>query len=180
MPRCHQSLVLSNERSSIFADSGKNPGYIVRNSASSAASTVAWVRKPEFSPRTNAIEEEDRAIEAEIQAASFILEIGNELDDPDFVPYCKETLDRVVSFLRRLAIHAHSCGFSGFGAPEILPADRGSIELLWRSQGKKLLMSFPADAEEKVSFYGKKGTSELSGRFESWDRRSELIYWLVE
>lgn len=182
MAKQHASLIGLSERSSINAVyGGTSDDYIVRNTSSRSASLrTSRLYEKRSDTRTTQMVEEDRAIEEEIKTAAFILEIGNDLDDPDFMPHSKETLDRATSFLRRIAIHAHSCGFAGFGVPEILPAAKGSIDLLWKSQGRKLLMNFPANGNDLVSFYGKKGTSELSGRFESDSKRPELIYWLVE
>jgi hypothetical protein len=181
MPRSHSNLVEFSD--SILPDYSKNRAYITRRqnvSAIKPSNPRDWVLDKGFSPRIDPIEREDSEIESEIHSAALILAIGNELDDPSFTPYTKDTLDRASNFLRRLALHAHSCGFSGIGTPEILPAERGSIDLLWRSPGRKLLMNFPSDPMALISFYGKKGTSELSGRFHIHERRPELVYWLVE
>jgi hypothetical protein len=180
MPRQHTRLIELNRGSSISATYGGASSYIVsppsQDSAYSSKPRITRRRQPE----DDQIENEYRALEAELSAAKFILDIENELDDPNFLPYAKETLERVSSFLLRLAIHAHSCGFSGLGVPEVLPSSKGSIDLLWNSATRKLLMNFPANDGSFVSFYGKKGNSELSGRFEPGSNRPELIYWLVE
>jgi hypothetical protein len=125
-----------------------------------------------------AVRTEHECIENEITASEFILHIGNELGDPDFRPYERATWRRACNFLRRLAIHAHSCGFAGIGTPEIVPASKGSIDLLWRTPDKRLLINFPAGSE-RPSYYGTKKTNEISGRFDPDESRPDLIFWLA-
>jgi hypothetical protein len=180
MPRQHARLIELNHGSSISVSYERGSTYIVnpdyKDYAYSLKPRVTRQRQTEH----DQIENEYRALEEELSAAKFILGIENELDDPNFLPYSNETLERASSFVLRLAIHAHACGFSGLGVPEVLPSSKGSIDLLWNSPTRKLLMNFPADDKNLVSFYGKKGSSELSGRFEPGSNRPELIYWLVE
>jgi len=126
-----------------------------------------------------AVRSEHDAIENEIKASMFILRIENELDEPDFVPYSPETWRRACNFLRRLSIHAHSCGFAGFGVPEIVPASKGSIDLLWRMEDRRLLINFPSQVDHPASYYGAKEGSEVSGRFNPSGTRPELIFWLA-
>jgi|GEM_PF-6808455 len=135
------------------------------------------VRSRHQVPDPGAREMED--IEREIKDASFVLAIEPEDDDVDFVPYTPETLKRAADFLRRLAIHAHSCNFVGIGVPQIGPGPRGSIDLMWMDDHKRLLVNFPSDKSARASFYGKKANGELSARFEQTDSKPELIYWLT-
>ncbi len=125
-----------------------------------------------------AIEEERRAMETEIAAADFVLNIENDMEVEDFEPYSKETLDRATGFLRRLMLHAHKANVVGMGIPKIGPADHGSIDLFWEKGGRMLLINFPA-AEDIANYYGKKAKSEISGRFEPSEAGAELVSWLV-
>ena len=125
------------------------------------------------------IEEEQRAMEKEITAATFVLSIEDDTESDDFEPYSQETLARASGFLRRLMIHAHAANVIGMGIPQIGPADHGSIDLYWEKNDRTLLINFPA-SENIANFYGKKAKSEISGRFEPSEARGELVSWLVD
>jgi hypothetical protein len=125
------------------------------------------------------ISEEERAIEAEIEAAKFMLSIKGDLESDAFVPYTAETLSRVTGFLRRLMIYAEGCNLGGFPTPQIGPADQGSIDLYWEAHDRSLLINFSA-LHNSASFYGKKPKSEISGKFEPSEARPELAFWLVD
>jgi hypothetical protein len=152
---------------------------------------VGWATLPPIEPgwvitdsrkrrrRPDEIVTEEQAIELEIRDSSFILSIEKEDGDEAFVSYTEETLNRATHFLRRLMIHAHSCGFSGIGVPEILPAQSGDIGLFWHLEDKSLLMTFPADSSRQVSYFGRNGDREISGRFKVGDFTPELVYWLT-
>jgi hypothetical protein len=130
--------------------------------------------------RRSEVSIEGAAIEREIESSRFILEISNDCLEEDFVPYTKELWTRATNFLRRLAIHAHSCGFAGIGVPDIAPASQGSIDLLWRLRDRSLLINFPSGEGSVANFYGKKAGSEVSGRFDPDTSRPELIFWLAD
>jgi hypothetical protein len=138
-------------------------------------SLVIPASKPLASPK----EQEWRAIEEEIKLANFILDIQNDEESDDFVPYEKATLSRATAFLRRLMIHSHAANVVGMGVPQIGPADRGSIDLYWEKTDRTLLINFLA-SENTANFYGKKPKSEISGRFDPSEARAELVFWLAD
>jgi len=115
----------------------------------------------------------------EIKAADFVLEIKNDLESDDFVPYARETLSRATEFLRRMMIHAHAANVTGVGVPQIGPADQGSIDLYWEKSDRTLLINFPA-MESVANYYGRKPKSEVSGRFDPSEARGELAFWLAD
>ncbi|MGA3082065.1 MAG: hypothetical protein ABSD44_11860 [Terracidiphilus sp.] len=122
---------------------------------------------------------EERAMEEEIEAARYILEIENDTDADDFVPYSKTTLSCAIGFLRRQMIHAHTARLIGMGVPQIGPADRGSVDLFWEKADRTLLVNFPSSGG-LVTYYGKKPKSEISGRFDPSEARTDLVIWLAE
>lgn len=124
-------------------------------------------------------EQEWQAMEDEVKSASFVLEIENELASDDFVRYSQETLSRATGFIRRMLIHAHAANVIGVGVPQIGPADYGSIDLYWQKADRTLLINFPA-SQSVANYYGKKPKSEISGRFDPSDARSELALWLAD
>jgi hypothetical protein len=124
-------------------------------------------------------EEEWRAMEEEIKAARYILQIENDTEADDFVHYSQTTLTCATEFLRRQMIHAHSARVVGMGVPQIGPADHGSIDLFWEKSGSTLLVNFPSSGGF-ASYYGKKPKSEISGRFDPSEARADLVIWLAD
>jgi hypothetical protein len=124
-------------------------------------------------------EQEWRAMEEEIQAANYIQQIENDAEIDDFVPYSQETLSFATDFLRRQMIHAHAANMIGMGIPQIGPADHGSVDLFWEKPDRTLLVNFPHSGEA-ASYYGKKRTREISGRFDPSDSLPELVIWLAD
>lgn len=124
-------------------------------------------------------DQEWRAIDEEIKSANFILNIENDLESDDFVPYSRETLNRATGFLCRLMICAHTAEVFGVGVPRIGPADHGSVDLHWEKSDRTLLINFPA-TESIANYYGKKLKSEISGRFDPSEARAELALWLAD
>lgn len=120
-----------------------------------------------------------RAMDEEIKAANYILQIENDTEEDDFVPYSHETLSSATGFLRRQMIHAHAANVVGMGVPQIVPADHGSVDLFWEKHDRTLLVNFPSSGEV-ASYYGKKPKSEISGRFDPSEARPELVFWLVD
>lgn len=117
------------------------------------------------------------AMEKEIKAASFVLNIENDSEQDDFVLYTQDTLSRATDFLQRLMIRAHASNVVGIGVPQIGPADHGSIDLFWEKADRTLLINFPA-GENIANYYGKKPKSEISGKFDPSEPRPELVIWL--
>jgi len=120
-----------------------------------------------------------RAMDVEMDAARYILQIENDTEAEDFVKYSKETLTCATGFLRRQMIHAHAAGVVGMGVPQIGPADRGSVDLFWKKSDRTLLINFPSSGG-LASYYGKKPKSEISGRFDPSEARADLVIWLAD
>ena|ERR1035437_5931168 len=120
-----------------------------------------------------------RAMEEEIEAAKYILQIENNGETDYFVPYSRTTLACATDFLRRQVIHAHSAHVVGMGVPQIGPADGGSVDLFWEKSDRTLLINFPSSGG-LASYYGKKPKSEISGRFDPSESRADLVIWLAD
>lgn len=124
-------------------------------------------------------EQEFHELDQEITAANFVLNIENDLESEDFVPYSREVLSCATGFLRRMMIHAHSANIVGLGIPHIGPADAGSIDLHWEKSDRTLLINFSA-SKNMATYYGRKAKSEISGRFDPSEARPELVIWLAD
>jgi hypothetical protein len=124
-------------------------------------------------------DQEWRAMEVEIKAAEFILNIQNDEELEDFVPYSRETLSRATNFLQRLMIHAHSANLVNTGVPRIGPAEHGSVDLYWEIGDRTLLINFPAHGSV-ANYYGKKPKNETSGRIDPSGPIADLVVWLAD
>ena len=132
-----------------------------------------------FTGKSSVPNSEWEIMENEIKSARYILQIKNEDELDDFVPYERATFDRAVGFLTRQMIHAHAARVFDMGVPRIDPADKGSIDLYWEKDDRTLLINFPAGTEI-ANYFGKKPKSEISGRFDPSVARVELISWLAD
>lgn len=66
--------------------------------------------------------------------------------------------------------------------PNISPADEGSIDVYWQMEGRELLLNFPANESEPVTYYGQTtaGDQTTAGRTTSNEERPDLIAWLIQ
>lgn len=181
MPSSRMEKLLESARSGRhFSESlykvSENPGISVKVPTSDRDVFKSFVAAASRILRPSEVEW--RAMEEEIEAAGYILQIENDSEVDDFVPYSQETLDSATGFLRRQMIHAHSANVVGMGVPQIGPADHGSIDIFWEKHDRTLLINFPP-AGEAASYYGKKPKSEVSGRFDPSEAREDLVIWLA-
>ena len=168
-----------NERhfSESLYEVSENPRICVRVPTSGRDVIRPFAAAASSIPRPDELEW--RAMEDEIKAANYILQIENDAEADDFVSYSQETLNTATGFLRRQMIHAHSARVVGMGVPQIGPADHGSIDLFWEKHDRTLLINFPPEGGA-ASYYGKKPKSEVSGRFDPSEARAELVFWLAD
>jgi hypothetical protein len=149
-----------------------------RHERQSSSKEIAPLITPPKSPASPK-EREWQAMEEEIRLADFILRIEDDGESHEFVAYERATLSRATAFLRRLMINSHAANVVGIGVPQIGPADCGSIDLYWEKSDRTLLINFAA-SESVANFYGSKPKSEISGRFDPAEARSELVFWLAD
>lgn len=129
-------------------------------------------------PTTDADIESER-IENAIEESKRILQLRVDWDDDQSPHYSQDTWQRAITFLRELALHAHSSGITGLGVPSIAPSEGGSVDIFWQKDDLTMLVNIPSDPQRPATYYGKKKGSELSSTFELGGYRSELITWLT-
>jgi len=156
--------------------------------AESRSSSSSWLSQPLQDPHkeldllwtrrnrqaAHSFQEENRAIDSAIEQSRFILAIN--LEEDDFIPYAISTWERAVSYLRRMALRADMKSYD-LPIPKIVPADSGSIDLLWKIGRRSLLINFPSDGDF-ATFAGRKAEIHTSGVLLTDDAREELIRWL--
>jgi hypothetical protein len=114
-----------------------------------------------------------------IEESRWILQIEDDFDGEGGQSYQEDTWRRATDFLQR---HSKSAALR-FGrplsAPQINPADSGSIDLFWEGQGYQLLVNFPS-TDAQASFFGSDDSGEsLGGTVHPGSIYPELISWLL-
>jgi hypothetical protein len=114
----------------------------------------------------------DAALDALITDSKYILESG---DTPG--EYSIRTWRRATDYLRRLALLADTTNRE-LPLPRITAAGEGSIDLLWSSRARILLLNFPGD-EVAPTFFYRRETLELTGVLKDEAATEELLRWLI-
>ena len=136
-----------------------------------------WIER-HFNNKTShtlPLSDENTALDRLIDESRTIVAPTNDETDSDHPSF--STWDRATKYLRRLSLHADIKGYD-LPLPRILPAQDGSVDLLWKSGSRGLLINFPA-GEEKATYYGKKPNLQASGVLFTDSAHEELIRWLV-
>ncbi len=145
-----------------------------RRSRSVFQQRTSWFDSSNHNPSKGSYAKEDTALDVVINESQAILETGTEGDSRS---YSLATWRRATQYLRRLSLHADLKGYE-LPLPRILPAQDGSIDLLWKSGQRGLLINFPAD-EVEATYYGRKPGLKTSGVLLTDDAHHDLIRWLV-
>lgn len=115
-------------------------------------------------------EAENGLLDALIESSRFILRLESK-------EHVLATWERATDYLRRLSMRADATS-RDLPLPRILPAGEGSIDLLWQTRVRSLLLNFPED-ENIATFFYKKGALELTGALSGAEIPEELLRWLI-
>jgi len=130
-----------------------------------------WLARPVGAPDT-------LAVEAMIEESSELLN-GSD-DEEEAPPAAPVARERAISFLRAHADEARRFGFE-FPLPTISVGPNGSVDLHWTLGGFQLLLNFPGDQAQPVTFYGDtEGIDSIKGSIGSDNNSRSLLPWLVQ
>ena len=120
-------------------------------------------------------------LEAEIEAARRILDLGDDWDGGGSPKYSESTFERAATFLR---MHNERF-FELFGVraavPQINPGPNGSIDIHWKRPSWELLVNIPAEEGMAAAFYGDDYGSEIiRGSLDASQPNRGLIAWLMK
>lgn len=122
----------------------------------------SWFLAPQAYDVANQFDGQQEAIEALVEGAQWILELGEDWDGEGAPGYEQETLQRATELLGKIA----SCCWDFWGCavslPEINPADGGSLDLAWRGP-VRLLINVPRGDEVPPTFAALSPDVELYG-----------------
>lgn len=126
-------------------------------------------------------------VEQSIVAAESILDTPIDPEDGQSPMYARETLDRATDFLRRTATHAWVSYRARARAPRIAPGPDGSIDILWKTGVRELLVTIPVAAEDLVTYYGNDRAqpdapirNSVEGVLELEARNDWLLLWVAQ
>jgi len=120
------------------------------------------------------------AILVAIQKSRGITALHDDWDGEGAQGYDVQTWERATQFLLNQATFAHDNRYS-IGVPRIAPADHGSIDIHWTSEGRELLVNIPADPNELGTYFGQKRSGDtISGVVNIGAPRGDLVVWLTQ
>jgi hypothetical protein len=93
-------------------------------------------------------------IDAAIEASEYILDLKDDWDDEGSIGYEVATWKRTVDLLKTLSKNALSDFGVVIDAPKIYHGPNGGIDMLWKTEGYKVLAHFPKDELSPITFYG--------------------------
>lgn len=120
-----------------------------------------------------------------IQESRSILQLQDDWDGEDSPGYSETTWNRTAQFLLENARNMWRLYKLRLEAPRILPGPYGSIDILWQSPKRELLINIPATAEEPASYYGddkEDGTDNaIRGKRLDTSKNNEwILLWLMK
>lgn len=122
--------------------------------------------------RDDPFDNEHPALERLFEHSKYIFEAGEPGE------YAEATLNRARNYLRKLALLADLTSRE-LPLPRILPAGESSVDLLWKTRLRGLLVNVPAGSDALTFFY-KKDPLEVSGVLHTDEPSEELVRWLVD
>jgi len=95
-----------------------------------------------------------KELDEAIQRSKVILELQDDWDEEGSPSYSESTWNRATEFLFQNTLRIWRSHRLSLEIPKILQGPNGSIDLLWRTAKRDLLINVPANPEELGSFYG--------------------------
>jgi hypothetical protein len=101
-----------------------------------------WILPPKMAALRHAIEKSRRIV-------------GQVLEyDDETIVVSESTWNRAQKFLMKNALKLWRSHKICFDPPQIIAGPEGSIDLLWRTDNRELLINVPAGSEEPIGYYG--------------------------
>jgi hypothetical protein len=121
-------------------------------------------------------------ITSAICGARELTRLGHDWDGEGSQGYSVNTWKRMRRFILRHAALTETCLRATLPPPSINPADHGSLDVFWQLKDRQLLINFPQEESEPITYYGqnKERTNTISGRTTERERRLDLAAWLIQ
>lgn len=122
------------------------------------------------------------ALDNAIEAASPSNWSQQEEDEECAHPYSAETWGRAARFLRHQDRYARFTFGESLPVPLISRAQEASLDLYWETDGRKLLINFPAEAELSATYYGEdaSGNTTAGEIPPKAEHAYQLAQWLTQ
>lgn len=121
-----------------------------------------------------------RAINQVIVQSRQFLELEDNWDGEGSLGYSEQTWLRAADFVRAQARLAREVFCGSLAVPEIVGAERGSFDVLWKFDDISLLVNVPKDSAERATFYGEgTGGDTFWGQLNTGSVRPDLASWVL-
>ncbi|MBA2363211.1 MAG: hypothetical protein H0V86_06760 [Chloroflexia bacterium] len=125
-------------------------------------------------------QQRDADIEAELLAGRMRFEQLAASDEESFLPYNEVAWRRSIDLVKRLATRLTALHVLPAELPDMLPADRGSVDIEWETSGRELLVNVPSDPGRAPSLYGeRRGNLAIKGMLATDEDEDLLVHWLT-
>lgn len=142
------------------------------------ADELDWSVKEQWVSEHSDVNQALDQVDVAIAASQRILGLKDDWDAEGALGYQSATLRRATNLARSFCWLAIDKYLRQLSPPEIAPADRGTVDLLWRYQDRYLLINVPDAGASAYSFYGESDDGEtISGTSRSI--RQDLLVWLL-
>ncbi len=116
-----------------------------------------------------------------IEESMYILELEEDFDGEESVGYQFSTWERAIDFLVNYSKWALEAYKIIIDSPKIYQGPDGSIDILWKTQGYKLLINIPEKLDCPASFYGDDfKMDKIKGTFDPLKLNRGLLMLLLD
>jgi len=120
-------------------------------------------------------------LNAEIERAKLIIELGSDWDGEGSPGYSQDTFGRAIAFLNTHTWRLWESYGIQSPIPRIGPGPDGSIDLHWKQPCWELLVNIPADPNEMAVFYGDNyGAQKIRGSLNPKGFNLGIAEWLTK
>lgn len=123
-----------------------------------------------------------REIGNQIEASRYMLALGDDWDNEGAPGYQLETWERASAFINDAVAGFVRLAGNTPPVPRISHGPDGSIDILWASGDRELLINIPADGNQAGDFYGDtRGdrAATVKGTFSGTSPKAWLLIWLT-
>jgi hypothetical protein len=119
------------------------------------------------------------AFERAIEESADLLGDGAARDEEEAPASLPAARERAIGFLRAHATQARRLGFE-LPVPRICAGPGGSVDVHWKLDDFEILVNFPPNPDEPVTFYGdNEGSDSIRGTIGSDREPRSLLPWLI-
>lgn len=116
-----------------------------------------------------------------IEKSRYILDLPSDWDEEGSPSYAHETWERAVKFMLQNVAELWRCERVRVQAPAIHHGPAASIDILWKTQSRDLLINVPPALNQPATYYGINQTTgiETKGNLDTSASNEWLLVWIA-